>query len=190
MKLSILILWLTNRNTSKLLKSLDKQSRDWVEILSLIDNKRWTVSDKRNQLISMCKWEYISFIDDDDEITDDYIEQLLEWIEHWTDVVNFKLWISIDWAEYKDVLFSKEHQNIYKDWFYYRQPNHIMCIKKELAKKFPYRNIPWEDTDFAERINSSIKTEYNIDKTLYYYNFSSIRSECQWTEHYNINRWT
>jgi len=189
MKLSVLILWLTERNTSRILKKLDEQCVWQVEILSLIDNRRSTVSDKRNILINLCKWDYVSFVDDDDDVSDDYIVSLLKWIEHWTDVVNFKVWISINWWEYKDVLYSKDYNNEDKDWKYYRMPNHIMCIKKELAKKFPYKNIAWEDTDFAIRINDSIKTEYNIDKTLYYYNFSSENSACQWTEHYNENRW-
>jgi hypothetical protein len=49
-----------------------------------------------------------------------------------------------------------------------------MCWRKELAIQYPYLNIPAEDTDFANRAYKGIETEYNIDKTLYYYDFSSV----------------
>ena len=181
--------WLTNRDVSRMLNKLNSQCVCDVEILSLVDNKIHTLSEKRNQLISLCKWEYIVFVDDDDNISDDYIKELLKATEQWTDVITFKVWISIDWWEYKDVLYSKEYENETRDDIYYRRPNHIMCWRKELAIQYPYLNIPAEDTDFANRAYKGIETEYNIDKTLYYYDFSSVWSECLGTEHYNPNRW-
>lgn len=188
-KLSILILWITNRNALELIQWLDKQATDNVEILYLMDNKRHTVSDKRNYLVNMAKWEYITFVDDDDKVSDNYVSEILQAIENNNvDVINFKASISINWWDREDVIFSKDNENKHIDWIYYRQPNHLMVFKKELSKQVPFDNVNCEDTIFAKKINDKINTEYIIDKTLYYYNFYSDKSECQWVEHFNVNR--
>ena len=81
-KLSILICGITNRDFSPLLTHLEKQTQDKpVEILSLVDNKKMKIGRKRNLLVEMSKGEYISFIDDDDWVTDDYVDSILEKIQ-------------------------------------------------------------------------------------------------------------
>ena len=77
MKLSILVLGLTDRNTSYMLYQLHKQQTEEVEILSLIDNKSYTVSEKRNILINLSHGDYVCFVDDDDMVEDNYIQELL-----------------------------------------------------------------------------------------------------------------
>ena len=47
-----------------------------VELLSLLDNKRRPVGAKRNDLLAIARGEYISFIDDDDEVAADYVQRL------------------------------------------------------------------------------------------------------------------
>lgn len=189
MKLSVLVLGLTDRNTSYLLYHLNKQATEDVEILSLIDNRSYTVSEKRNILINLAHGDYVCFVDDDDTIEDNYIEELLKATAHNTDVINFTVWITIDnWSE-QPVYYGKDYENTNKEWAYYRQPNHIMAIKRDIALLVPYENIPAEDTVFATKINQYLKTEYIIDKTLYHYDFKTNRSACQWTLHYT-SKWS
>jgi len=47
-----------------------------VELLYLLDNKRRPVGAKRNDLLSIAHGEYISFIDDDDEVATDYVQKI------------------------------------------------------------------------------------------------------------------
>jgi len=47
-----------------------------VECLYLLDNRRRSVGSKRNALLDMARGEYISFIDDDDMVSDDYVRKI------------------------------------------------------------------------------------------------------------------
>jgi len=47
-----------------------------VELHYLMDNRRRSVGEKRNNLLSIAKGEYISFIDDDDEVASDYVSKI------------------------------------------------------------------------------------------------------------------
>lgn len=80
MKLSILILSIPSRLSNflpTLLQNLLKQAepfKNQVEILTLIDNKVRSIGKKRQNLIDIAEGEYIAFIDDDDRVSDNYIE--------------------------------------------------------------------------------------------------------------------
>ena len=55
--------------------------QDKVELLVLIDNKKRTLGAKRNEMIGLAKGEYVVFIDDDDLVSEDYVESILEAIK-------------------------------------------------------------------------------------------------------------
>ena len=59
----------------KVLGELFKQAEDKpVEVLCLLDNKRTTLSEKRNAAIGIAHGRFLSFVDDDDMISEDYID--------------------------------------------------------------------------------------------------------------------
>src|SRR3990167_4215726 len=47
-----------------------------VELVYLLDNKRRNVGAKRNALMSIATGEYVSFIDDDDQVAPDYVRRI------------------------------------------------------------------------------------------------------------------
>jgi len=47
-----------------------------VELLYVLDNRRRPVGAKRNDLLDMARGEYVSFIDDDDEVAPDYVRRV------------------------------------------------------------------------------------------------------------------
>lgn len=47
-----------------------------VELLYLLDNKRRPVGAKRNALLDAARGQYVSFIDDDDSVADDYVRRI------------------------------------------------------------------------------------------------------------------
>lgn len=185
MKLSILICTVPSRIDDffpSILKKLDKQAelKD-VEILYLGDNKKRTVGQKRNDLLALAQGKYVVFVDDDDDITDDYVAEILNGTNSDADVINFHVMCSVNGGEYRRVDYDASFtRNSNKPTHYERQPNHIMCIKKELAIKagFPKKNVG-EDDEFAKRLSRLLKTQAFIEKTLYYYNFSHQTSETQ-----------
>lgn len=183
-KLSILICTLTKRkhNLVSLLESLEKQPFfNEIEILYLGDNKKRNVGKKRNDLLKLAQGEYVTFIDDDDKITTDYIQNLLEGIKLGVDVVNFEVECSVNGGQYKKVYYDinyRTDKNLPNH--YERIPNHLMCIRRELALQamFPDKNFA-EDRVFAQQLLPLLKTQAAIRKTMYYYIFSSKTSETQ-----------
>ncbi len=62
----------------------------------MMDNKKRTLGYKRNEMLYLAKGEYVVFIDDDDEISSDYVTTLLEATRSNADVLCYNVEISID----------------------------------------------------------------------------------------------
>lgn len=152
-----------------------------VEVLYLGDTKTLTVGAKRNKLAQIAEGQYITYVDDDDTLSGLYLIELIRAIDKYPniDVVNFNVEISINGAEGKPVLYSKEHiQDKNLKHAYLRIPNHLMCFNRKLVLSTPYLDISFEeDAKWAKAVLPKIKTEQNIDKILYYYNCNHATSE-------------
>ena len=91
--LSILIPSIPSRfdRMTKLYDKLMKQVQDKpVEILCLIDNKKRSIGLKRDALVQSCKGAYLAFVDDDDDISSDYIDEMLKGCNTGKDIVCFR----------------------------------------------------------------------------------------------------
>lgn len=184
MKLSILICTIPNRVGSylpKLIKEVNDQCVDGVQLLYAGDNKTMSVGEKRNWLLAMAKGEYVVFVDDDDWIDKNYINEILTGIKSGADVICFKVLCKVERKRPKEVVYDirfKRDRNLPQR--YERIPNHIMCIKRDLARQVGFKNRNFgEDADFAKRLKPLLKTQCVIDKVLYYYTFSHKISETQ-----------
>jgi len=95
MKLSILIPTLSGRTeqclslVDRLLDQIEKNSYP-VEVVTLYDEGQKSIGTKRNELIQMAKGEYVCFVDDDDDITSNYIELLMEGINKGVDCCSLR----------------------------------------------------------------------------------------------------
>ena len=183
-KLSVLICTLPSRVVRflpVLIQELDRQCTSEVECLYLGDNKRRSVGEKRNDLLRLAKGEYVVFVDDDDWVTPDYVKELIEGCHTGADVVVFKVMCKIERKQGKEVIYNANFKkDMNKARHYERLPNHIMCIKKELALKVGFKQMNFgEDVDFATKLRPLIGSQCVIEKVLYNYNFSHRISETQ-----------
>lgn len=154
---------------------LNNPNKNHIEIL--IDNSKKTIGEKRNNLLAMAKGEYVAFVDDDDEVSNEYIESLMTAIKQKPDCVSLRGVIT--WNGSNPELF--EHSVKYSAYAtttneikYERYPNHLNCIKSSIAKQFKFKEINFgEDTDWATQIFKSglLKKEVYIDKVLYHYKY-------------------
>ena len=153
-----------------------------VEILFWSDNKTMTIGEKRNRMVEAARGRYVTFIDDDDKITKDYTSALLTAIAHSdADVITFEVSVRLNGGSPKICKYSKYYPNDFNTHDgYYRLPNHIMCVKKELAFKAGFQNKNFgEDAEYARALKPFLETEYPICRVLYHYDFNSGTTETQ-----------
>ena len=191
MKLSILVCSTHNRYNTFLpkildqlfgqLKQLDQETQKQVEILALVDNKTIMLGTKRNNLIDISKGEYLVFVDDDDRVSDDYISSILSATATNPDVITFIASVSINGEPPKPCHYSSMYDaDFNQPDSYHRLPNHIMCVRRELAEKVLFKAILYgEDSDYSQRLKPLIKTEQAINRTLYFYDYNIETTEAQ-----------
>jgi glycosyltransferase involved in cell wall biosynthesis len=178
MKLSILIPSLNSRHEkfSRLIKELDEQAKGLpVEINYRLDNGEASIGEKRNKLLQSSGGKYVCFVDDDDRVRKNYIDLLLEGIDNGVDCCSLVGEITFDGKYPKRFEHSIKHDKYDEvNGVYIRFPNHLNCIKGDIARQFdfPLTNFG-EDTSWAHKIHNAkvLKTEHWIEETIYYYDY-------------------
>ena len=174
MILSVLICSLKQRQEmlAKLLEHLERQKTRDVEILVEVDNGRLPVGSKRNRLLRKARGDYVVFVDDDDEVADDYIHKILQACVWKPDCCGIMGQVRF---RRRNIIRSFVHSIKYNSWFrrgntYYRCPNHLNPVKRELAllTRFPQKRSG-EDYDYSIRLLPLLKTEEFIDGFIYFY---------------------
>jgi glycosyltransferase involved in cell wall biosynthesis len=186
--LTIAIASLSKRSESfdRIVKQLSEQisrcSQENIELLAIVDNKMMTVGKKRDRLISMAQGEYICFVDDDDKISDDYVDSIYSAINygHDEDCVTFKCHVTFPGREDKLCVYSRRYTDRDTNEIYERSPNHICAIRTEIASSIPHEDRSYgEDKIWAAKLLPKLKTEKFIDKVLYFYEADPEKSETQ-----------
>jgi glycosyltransferase involved in cell wall biosynthesis len=147
-----------------------------VEILTN-DRMDITVGQKRNELIEQSKGKFVAFIDDDDEVHTDYLKLIVETIKE-DEKIDC---IGINGVIIFDKLYTRKWfvSMTYGDWYekesvFYRTPNHLSPIKREIAIKCKFPDLNFgEDRNFSNLVFPLLKTEAIIDTPLYVYNKKS-----------------
>lgn len=179
--LSILICTVPDRKDylTRLRGILDPQLTDEVEIMIDDRGRGVPTGEKRNHLIKTSTGKYFMFIDDDDVVAHDFIQNVLYAANHDPDVVTFKGWMTTNGGSRVDwVIKLNEKYEARKDadqiTRYYRFPNHLCAMKRSLVEGFQFPNI-WQGEDYAWALQiheaCALKNEFHIDKQLYHYEF-------------------
>lgn len=191
MKLSILVCSTHNRYNTflpKLLGQLFAQCdalplhlQCEVEVIAVIDNKCRMLGTKRNDLLNMAQGDYVVFVDDDDRVSDDYVQQLLNAATIGADIITFEVEVSLNGNQPKPCYYDMRYKEDYNlPESYHRLPNHIMAVKRELALATKYQDIlKGEDADYSKRLLPLLNTQHTIEKVLYYYDYSDVTTETQ-----------
>lgn len=178
MKLSILILTVPSRIDyfyPKILKELLKQisNRVDIEILGLFDNKKRSVGQKRQDLLNIAQGEYLTFIDDDDRVSPEYIDEIMKALyeNNNCDCVVYETIANINGKERVHCKYGVEYEyGKISDTEWRGKPAHTMIWKSTIAKSHMYSHINnGEDVDWVKRACVDIKTQVSIDKVLYFY---------------------
>jgi len=164
----------------KIIETTPVDQLEFVEILTDFRGSDISTGKKRHDLHQRAKGEYVWFIDADDMIEDYAMEEVLKGIESGADVICFNGYMTTNGANRVDweIRLGHPYEAIRKDGkeYYLRHPNHISPMKRELALQVKFPNkMQREDYDFAVQLLKAgiLKTEYIIDKFIYYYNFQN-----------------
>jgi len=146
-----------------------------VEILHERDDRQASIGAKRNALVNRACGRFVAFVDDDDDVSDDYIATICEVIGRRPD---------IDCIGIKGIITFRgghphefTHSLCYRDYFsrkhnYFRPPYHLNPILRAIAARFPFRAVSYsEDVDWALRLQRAgvLQCEEFIDLPLYFY---------------------
>lgn len=183
MKLSILIPSLEKRQYvfNKLKKHLREQIinlgvSDIVEILTDVDNGQKKIGTKRNDLLNRAAGEYVAFVDDDDRVSNTYIQDILQGLILNPDVLTLRGVYTVRGGKPKTFLHSILFNGWYEqDGILYRYVNHLNCIKREHALKAGFPEINFgEDKIYSDRLRKLgiLKSEFTVKNTLYYYDYT------------------
>jgi glycosyltransferase involved in cell wall biosynthesis len=175
--LSILIASITERQKiflPRVLESLEAQVRNKpVEILVLTDNRMRSIGEKRNRLLSLAQGEYLCFVDDDDQLSPNYVDHIVEALATRPDCVVFDAWVTLNGKSGKICKYGKEFTPENTAQAYFRKPNHLMVHKKDKVKDIKFLDINFgEDDEWANRVVAGIETQVRINEVLYNYEYS------------------
>jgi glycosyltransferase involved in cell wall biosynthesis len=132
----------------------------------------------RQSLVDHASSTYVSFVDDDDELPDYYVDEVMARLDGDVDYVGWRLQCYVDDVPLKPTYHSLRYTRWYDDASgYYRDVSHLNPIKTELARHADFRRgHPPEDVAWVDQVRPFVKTESYIDKIMYHYRSSSIDS--------------
>lgn len=163
------------RQLDRLVSELLIQTESYpdVDVVILTDGISHEVGRKRTALLNLSQAEYVSFIDDDDLVAEDYVSSIYPLLDGKNDYVGFKV------AYYQNGKLEPKpmvHDAKFEDWGededgWYRHITHLNPIKREIAVQFPFEGMAREDYHWSMAIKASglVKEYAFVDKPLYHY---------------------
>lgn len=125
-----------------------------TEVKLAYDNREMSIGRKRQNLLQSARGKYMSFIDDDDEITDAYIEDLWACIRGNYQVMRLRGQI----AQYTFThsIEVKLTDMMARDGAFVRPPNHLNPMMTDVAKIIHFKDaVQGEDLDWCIRLAQS-----------------------------------
>jgi glycosyltransferase involved in cell wall biosynthesis len=147
------------------------KSSGQVEHLILSDNRKRSIGEKRQALVDIANGEYIAFCDDDDDVSDDYVLEILKAIETRADVITFNQKAIYNGLQ-SEVHFGIRNQDgqFNPGGITLRGPWHICAWNRQKVKGcvFGFSNYG-EDLVWSHQARKRIKTAHHISKVLHTY---------------------
>lgn len=178
-ELTVMMLTIPGRELllDSLLKNLDNQWSTHVEILINRDEKTKTIGRKRQECLDAAKGRYVACLDDDDNVSGDYIESILSATYRNSDVICFDQEATISHGNPFRVSFSiynpfNEQLKLIGGNYQpiKRKPFHMCFWRSEIAKRHAFQDVSFgEDWKWCESMLKEVHTETRIEKILHYY---------------------
>jgi len=143
------------------------------EFCLAFDNREMSIGKKRQQLLEKAKGKYLSFIDDDDTITDAYIEDLWATIQGGYHTMRLRGQMSqYTFVHSTEIQLSFPMATNTDPPVFQRPPNHLNPMLSDVAKLVPFKDaVNGEDLDWTLSLYKAkfIETEYRGDPSRIHY---------------------
>jgi glycosyltransferase involved in cell wall biosynthesis len=159
-----------------------------VEILTCTDdgersarNPRGTglpIGIKRNRLVEQAQGRFVAFVDDDDQLSGDYVAKILRALDETPDATHCGIEGVMTWDGQNATRFVCSLANgpiwrepiINRVKVYLRPPNHLCPIKREIALRAPFPPKSFaEDKAYADAVFPMLRREARVPGAIYFY---------------------
>lgn len=184
--LSILVCTIPQRNDMfrNLILKLEKQAEyckkthpTLGKIQILVNNgKKFTegglsIGEKRQSLLDLAIGKYVNYLDDDEDISPDYLETLLRLCYEDQDVCTFRSLskLSNNWA-LVDMRLDNPMEQINPNTITLRPPWHVCPVKREYAQLYKFTDSNYgEDWEWFKNVLTHCHSDAHTDKILHAY---------------------
>lgn len=146
-----------------------------VKVLAYWDCGETTLAAKKQALVDACSTDYLSFVDDDDTVSDDYVSSIVDALATRPDYVGLKMMVYRDGFEYG----LSHHSLAHGDWrdtpeMFLRDITCANPMRTEVARTADFTsagpNSP-EDKLWVDQLRKGglLQTEVFVDRVLYHY---------------------
>jgi hypothetical protein len=143
------------------------------EVCMSFDNRETSIGMKRQKLLQDAKGKYTAFIDDDDDITDAYIEDLRECIQGGHHTMRLRGQMSqYPFVHSTEITLASPMATHEEPPVFQRPPNHLNPMLADVAKLIPFKDaVHGEDLDWTLSLYKShfLQTEYRSDPSRVHY---------------------
>ena len=161
-----------------------------VEVLSIMDNKTMSIGRKRSLLFKIAQGKYTCIIDDDDDVSDDFVDTLRFIINDQLDVdvisydqeavISGKSWLIRSSLKhdcnppFMQLATDPNGNPLPCD----RPPWHWCAWRTDFAREFSFGDVNWgEDGVFVAAASKAAFTEYRLEKVMCKYLWSPTVSQ-------------
>lgn len=156
-----------------LLPQLDVHAGD-VRVLAYLNHGDPPLGAVRDALVRQADTDYVSFVDDDDMVSSDYVEQVVAALRSRPDHVGF--WLDLyrngDFIEHVRHSIAGPRRWCRVGGVLHRDLTHIDPIRRDIALRgtfVPMRLGRPEDRHWVRQVRPFVRTEQFVDSTLYCY---------------------
>jgi glycosyltransferase involved in cell wall biosynthesis len=164
-----------NHISQKLSNQIKQVGEKDVEFLFYCDNRERTTGHKRNVLLQQARGKFVVFVDDDDDVSPNYVDLICKAIrQHDVDAIGICGIYTENGLNPKPFITGRKYNWETIGNTYCRFVNHISPIKRTIAQQFDFPDLTiGEDYQWTMAIRDSglVKTDYIIQDKVYFYEF-------------------
>ena len=159
-----------------LLQRLEPQLKLHPQASYFLDAGTGSIGVKRQRMIEKATADYIAFVDDDDMVSEDYLDRIMPRLESKPDCVGITMHVTMDGRDWHPSPIFRHSLRFRENFQWHgqdRTPHHLCPLRRSAAHQSRFPDLTWgEDFRFAMGLLEHLKTEeWSGDEPIYFYNY-------------------